>query len=447
MPKDLENPEQVHEEQDLGLAEPLLILEGEEERRKRHERSIARLRLLWNERRLLARVAGVGLVGAVLLALLLPNQFTSVARLMPPDQGSEQGAALLATLAGRAGGALTGLAANVLGIKTTGDLFIGVLKSVTVQDDVIHKFNLQKTYHDSYLEDARKDLARHTGISEDAKSGIITISVTDHDPRRAAAMVREYIYKLNWMVNHLSTSSAHRERVFLDQRLSQVQEKLEKDEQQFSQFASQKGAIDIPEQGKAMVTAAAGLQGQLIAAQAELEGLRQIYTDNNVRVRLLQARVNNLHKALEKLGGIGADEKSSAAQLYPSLKQLPLLGVKYADLLRRTKVQEAVFEALTEQDEMAKVEEAKEIPSVKVLDPPLVPQKKSFPPRFLITLLGMFGTVAVGSVWVLSKSAWEAVDPSDPRKAMAQQVWKDVRSSLPWCARNGSKLQAKGKGA
>lgn len=345
---------------------------------------------------------------------------------------------MLAALAGRAGETLTGLAANALGMKTTGDLFIGVLKSDTVEDDVIQKFRLQKLYDDRYLEDARKELAKNTGVSEDTKSGIITVSVTDHDPKRCAAMAQEYVNELNWVVNNLSTSSAHRERVFLDQRLDQVKNNLETDEKQFSQFASQKGAIDIAEQGKAMVTAAATLQGQLIAAQSELEGLRQIYTDNNVRVRSLQARVDDLHKALDKLGGKGSDENSSAQQFYPSLRQLPLLGVEYADLLRRTKVQEAVFEALTQQDELAKVEEAKETPTVKVLDQPEIPDKKSYPPRAVIALFGPFLALALGSAWILSRSAWQDVDPTDPRKRMVQQVWTDVQANLPWNVRNGS---------
>jgi uncharacterized protein involved in exopolysaccharide biosynthesis len=434
MAKQIGKTEQAHEEE-LELGEPLLT---EMDVRASRERSVVRLRLLWNQRGFLLRAAGIGLVAATLLAFVIPKRYASTARLMPPDQSSAQGAGMLAALAGQLGGGLTSLAESTLGMKTTGDLFVGVLKSDTVQDNLIQKFNLQKLYGDRYIEDARRDLAKCTDIAVDAKSGIISVAVTDHDPKRAQAMAQEYINELNWVVTHLSTSSAHRERVFLDQRLTQVKANLEADEKQFSQFASQKGAIDIPEQGKAMVTAAATLQGQLIAAESELEGLRQIYTDNNVRVRSLQARVNDLHKALEKLGGKGTDENSSAGQLYPSLRQLPLLGVKYADLLRRTKVEEAVFETLTQQDEMARVQEAKEIPSVKVLDSPEIPQKKSFPPRLLIMFLGAFLSVAIGGTWILGNSAWEAVDLGDPRKAMARQVWGDIHASLPWAAKNGS---------
>jgi uncharacterized protein involved in exopolysaccharide biosynthesis len=417
-----------------------LVIEAidEEALREARERSVARVRLLWKKRRQLLLATICGLAIATVIAFLIPNRYKSTVELMPPDQMASSGTAMLAALSSQVSGGLTSLAENALGMKTTGALFVGILKSGTVQDDVINKFNLQKVYGTRYIEDARMSLAAHTVISEDHASGIISISVVDHEPKRAAAMAEEYVNKLNWVVTHLSTSAAHRERVFLDQRLKQVNLNLEDAEKEFSQFASQKGAIDVPAQGKAMVSAAAALQGQLIAAESELQGLRQIYTDNNVRVRSIQARVNELRSSLASMAGKGANENSSAGELFPTISQLPVLGVTYANLLRRTKVEEAVFEALTREDELAKVQEAKEVPSVKVLDPPEVPQRKSFPPHMLIMILGaMLAFVFCGS-WILASSAWEAVDPREPRKAMAIEVWGDLRADLPWNAKNGS---------
>jgi uncharacterized protein involved in exopolysaccharide biosynthesis len=423
-----------------------LVIEAinEEALREARERSMARVRLLWKNRGLLVRATVYGLLIATAIAFLIPKRYKSTGLLMPPDQASGSGAAMLAALSSQVGGSLAGMAESALGMKTTGALFVGILQSDTVQDDVIHKFNLQKVYGKRYLEDARKELASHTAISEDRKSGIISISVVDHDPQRAAVMAQEYVNKLNWVVTHLSTSAAHRERVFLDERLKQVNVDLEDAERNFSQFASQKGAIDVPTQGKAMVTAAATLQGQLIAAESELQGLRQIYTDNNVRVRSIQARVNELRSSLANIAGKGVNENSSAGELFPNISQLPVLGVTYANLLRRTKVQEAVFETLTREDELAKVQEAKEVPSVKVLDPPRVPQKKSFPPRLLIMILGSMLAFIFCASWILASSAWATVDPCEPRKAVALEVWRDVRASLPWSVRNGSQPQPKG---
>jgi uncharacterized protein involved in exopolysaccharide biosynthesis len=417
------------------LAIETLDMESEREAR---ERSVRRVRLLWSKRRRLGKAAAWGLVFATVIAFLIPKRYQSTAELMPPDQSMDSGTAMLAALSSQVGGSLAGMAESALGIQTTGALFVGILQSDTVKDDLIRKFELQKLYRARYIEDARETLGEKTNISVDQQSGIITMSVTDRDPHRAAAMAQEYVNQLNWVVTHLSTSAAHRERVFLDNRLKQVRADLEEAERNFSQFASRKGAIDVPTQGKAMVMAAATLQGELIAAESELKGLKQMYTDNNVRVRSAQARVNELQNSLRDMAGKGADENSSAGQLYPSIRELPLLGKTYADLLRQTKVQETIFETLTQQDELAKVQEAKEVPSVKVLDPPRVPQKKSFPPQLLIMLLGALLAFISCTIWILARSAWDATDQSDPRKAVAAEVWADVRTSLPWGPHNGS---------
>jgi len=355
---------------------------------------------------------------------------------------------MAAALSGSAGG-LGGMASELLGVKSTSDVFVGILSSRTVQDRLIEQFDLKKLYGDSRMEDARKELAEHTGVSVDPKSQIITISVMDHDPKRAAAMCEAYVEQLNRLVADLSTSSARRERIFLEERLQQVNKDLESAEKEFSQFSSKNTAIDIKEQGKAMVEAAATLQGKLIAAQSELEGLRQIYADNNVRVRSVRARIDELSQQLQKMGGKDDDTSGSSGQegdpLYPSIRKLPLLGVTYADLYRRTRVQEAVFETLTKEYELAKVQEAKEIPAVKELDAPNIPDKKSFPPRLVIMVLGTAFAFSLAVTWLLGKTAWEGVDRSDPRKALAQEVMTTVKASVPRFSRNGTGADSNGR--
>ena len=175
------------------------------------------VQLLWNHRRRLARAGAVAFAASLLIAFLVPVRYQSVTRLMPPDnQGS--GIGMLAAMAGHAGG-LEGIAGDLLGVKNSGALFVGILHSESVEDAVIHKFDLQKVYGDSKIEDARKDLDARTDIAEDRKSGIISIAVTDHNPQRAAAMAQTYVAELNRLVAQVSTSSARREREFLEQRL------------------------------------------------------------------------------------------------------------------------------------------------------------------------------------------------------------------------------------
>jgi uncharacterized protein involved in exopolysaccharide biosynthesis len=400
------------------------------------------LRLLWEQRRLIARLVLCGFLASTLIALLIPARYESTARLMPPDNTQSGGLAMAAAAISGGAGSLGNIASDVLGIKSTSDIFVGILSSRTVQDKLIQEFDLRKLYGDRRMEDARRNLAERTGISVDRKSQIITITVTDHDPKRAAAMGQAYIEELNRLVADLSTSSARRERMFLEERLKAVNQDLETAEKDFSQFASKNAAIDVKEQGKAMVEAAATLQGQLIAAESELEGLRQIYTDNNVRVRSVRARIDELKHQLDKLGGKGESmtEVSSQASdsLYPSIRKLPLLGVTYADLYRRTRVQEAVFETLTKEYELAKVQEAKEIPTVKVLDSANIPEKKSYPPRLLIIFLGTAMALAAATTWVFGKTTWEQTDSNDPRKLFAQEVFTTVKATIPHFSQNGT---------
>jgi uncharacterized protein involved in exopolysaccharide biosynthesis len=400
------------------------------------------LRLLWEHRGILLRAGAFGVLASTLLALLIPARYESTARLMPPDnQSSSSLATAAATMSGAAGG-LGGMASDFLGLKSTSDVFVGILTSRTAQDKLIQQFDLKKLYWDRRMEDARRDLASHTGISIDRKSQIITVTVTDNSPQRAAAMTQAYVEELNRLVSELSTSSARRERIFLEERLKSVNGDLEAAEKNFSQFASKNAAIDVKEQGRAMVEAAATVQGQLIAAESELQGLKQIYTDNNVRVRSVRARMDELKHQLDKLGGKGESMTEVSAQpgdsLYPSIRKLPLLGVTYADLYRNTRIQEAVLETLTKEYEMAKVQEVKEIPTVKVLDSANIPDKKSFPPRMLIMLLGTALALAAASSWVFGKTAWEQTDSRDPRKVFAQEVFTTVSARLPWFSHNGT---------
>jgi capsule polysaccharide export protein KpsE/RkpR len=385
------------------------------------------------------------MLASVLVALLIPVRYQSVTRLMPPDSQSGSGLGLLAAMAGRNGSGLSGFAGDFLGVKSSGALFVGILGSQTVQDRLIDEFHLMKVNHASKIEDARTALVQQTDISEDRKSGIISIGVTDHDPKRAAAMAQAYVAELDRLVAQVSTSSARRERIFLEERLQNVKSDLDSAAKNFSEFASKNSAIDIPAQGKAMVEAAATLQGQLIAAQAELSGLQQIYTNNNVRVRAVQARVGELQKNLTELGSAGTQGGTpSENSLYPSIRKLPLLGVTYADLYRQTKIQETVYELLTQQYELAKVQEAKEIPTVKVLDAAIVPTKKSFPPRTVIVLLGTMLGITMAMTWILGKTRWDAVDASDPRRVFATEVFTTVQARMPKFPWNGAGAESNG---
>jgi uncharacterized protein involved in exopolysaccharide biosynthesis len=387
---------------------------------------------IWANRWFVAKAAFVGLLVAATVALLLPPVYESTTRLMPPDN---QSASSLALMASGAGDKLGGLALDALGLKSTGALFIGMLQSWTVQDRLISRFNLLQVYGTSSSKDARERLAGSTSILEDRKSGIITITTEGRNPQLAASLAQGYVDELDRLTAEVSTSAARRERMFIEQRLLAVKQDLDTASRDFSNFSSKNTAIDISAQGKAMMDAAARLQGELITSEGELNGLRQMYTDSNVRVRGLKARIEVLNRQLGNLRGTDASlEQTNAApsnsSSYPSIRELPVLGVAYADYLRRLKIQEAVYEILTKQYEMAKIQEAKEIPTVKVLDAANLPDRKIRPLRTRMTFVGatMAGFLAMTYVLILAR--WRTIGPKHSVRVLGQTMWKGLTEDI-----------------
>jgi len=413
----------------VEIVDPRLINSNLPPQEDSARRQAVVLRLLWDRRRFLLQCAAVGLLISTLVAFLIPKSYTANEELMPPDSHSPTGMALMAGLAAQAGAGssngISGLAGDLLGLKNSGALFVGVLRSETAQTRLVEQFDLQRVYGRKLLVDARTKLDENTAIAEDRKSGIISISVIDHDPQRAASIANAYL-----------------ERVFLDERLVVVKRDLDEATDQLAQFSSKNATLDMQTEGRAMLDAAGTLAGQLVAAQAQLEGLRQIYTNDNSRVRALNARVTELRNQLKKLGGTEADAAKAGdgpapanGMPYPTIRSLPMLGAKYSDFYRRAKIEETVFELLTEQSELAKVEEAKETPSVKVLDQARVPERKSSPARLMIMLLGTFLAFTLGIVGTLSAHQWRQTDVEDPRRVLAQEVVATLKTPKLWFSR------------
>ncbi len=345
---------------------------------------------------------------------------------MPPDSGNSGLASLVPALSKSPG--LIGMAGDLMGMKSTSAVFAKVLESRTVQDHLIDRFDLRKKYGMSYWEDARKKLTSRTSIAEDKKSGIIAISVRDKDGALAMELANAYVDELGSVMSKVSTSAARRERIFIEQRLAEENNTLQDAERLFSQFASTNMALDVPEQTKVTVEAAARLQGELIASRAQLEGLKQTYTQENIRVKSVQAHVNELERELAKMNSGLAPGVQDPTSPYPSVKNLPLLGVKWADLYRNTKIRETVVELLTQQYEMARIQEAKEIPSVKVLDPASTPERRS-PSWLLVILAGTFLGALLACIGYFLKNWWDRWDQDDPRRMLLSQVFRGGRRS------------------
>jgi uncharacterized protein involved in exopolysaccharide biosynthesis len=413
-------------------------------------------RLLWDQRAFIMKWCVRGLLIATIMALLVPNRYSATTRLMPPESSGGTGMAMLSAIAGKgAAPGLSSLASDLLGTKNSGALYMEALRSRTVEDQLVNRFDLRRVYWVRYMEDARKYLDDNTNISEERKSGVITVSVSDRNRQRSAALAEAYVEELNRLMSVVSTSSARRERIFIDQRLITVKQDLRRAAEDFSQFASQNTTLDITSQTKAMVEAGADLQGNLMAAQSELEGLEQIYTSSNVRVRSLRARVDELKRQLQEMAGPKSESATAAGtanppagnpapgqprsdMIYPSIRTLPILGVRWAELYQQVKIQETVYQLLTQEYELAKIQEAKEIPTVKVMDEAALPERKSFPPRLGFMALGAVLGCLTGALWILGVVFWDAIEPDDPAKAFILDVLRTVKA---WFRRRREQLQ------
>lgn len=342
----------------------------------------------------------------------------------------------LANLGGSGGGSGIGLALDATGLlggKTPTAFYVEILKSRSLQDRIIDQFNLRMRYWKtgrwwpgSYYS-ARKKLADFTDIEEDKKSNVITVKVTDYDRDTAAQIANAYVAELNRAAAGLNTGEAHRERVFLEGRLKEAKQDLDRTALALSQYSSRNTIMDPQDQGRAMMDAAARVQGEIIADEAELKGLQQIYSDDNIRVRTLKARLETLRGKLHSMAG---KQPQPASTDYPSMSTLPILGYRYSDLYRQTKIQEAIYEFLTQQYEAAKIEEAKELPSVRVMDPAVPPEKKSGPHRIVIWICSVMGAMVLTTCWVLGKNSWQRIPVHDSRRLLAADVAAEIRRGI-----------------
>ena len=405
------------------------------------DRKGEKLWVLWRSRRFLWGVTWKALIASIVLAFLVPSHYKSAVRFVPGENSSSSGSSSMMGLMSKAlsgdnsnMGSFGLDAASLLGAKTPGAFYVEVLKSRSVQDRLINRFDLRARYNKSTYFEARKKLAKFTEIEEDKKSGVITLTVTDYEPEMAAQMANAYVDELNRLAVDLNTSSAHRERQFLEQRLDTAKQDLARASAALSQFTTKNSMVDPQNEGRAVMDAAARMQGELIASATELKGLQQIYSDDNVRVRTLKARMAELQSQLRNLVGQNNDqavqESLGWSAPYPSMHTLPGLGSRYADLYREAKIQEAVYAFVTQQFEMARIQEAKELPIVRVMDAGVKSEKRSSPIRSLIVGGSVVGAFLLACMWVLGKYRWQQIPMDDSYRLLAADVAAEFRSVI-----------------
>jgi len=406
------------------------------------------LRICWVRRWMIVGFLVVGILVSAIYAFRQPPFYTSTTTLMPPDSTSPD-FSIMSALSSTPGARFS---SEDLGLYNPGDLFISILGSRNVQDGLINRFDLAHHYGTHFIDDTRRSLAASTKIVVDQKSGIISISVTDGNPAAAADLARGYVDELNRVMTDNSTSAARRERIFLEGRVKDVKQKLDESARELSQFSSKSGAIDVPSQTKSMVDEGLRLQAELIDGRSQLAALRQTYSEDNLRVRALEAHNAELEEQLKKMGGLpqgsGANADTTKSP-YLTVGEMPALGLTYSDLERELRVEEELWEALTKQYEAARVEEAEELPTVRVLDVAEIPVRKTGPSRRLIVESGALLSLVLALILVLVETIWEAMDPQgEPRRWLAEAVDGSLSSQRwYWRLPGMSRIRGRVKGS
>ncbi len=368
--------------------------------------------LLAGHKRFIVRFVLGAAVLATIVAFLLPVRYEAKIVLLPPQQNSSIGSALLGQLGNMGSlGALASLAGGSLGIKNPADMYVSLLTSRTVEDALIQRFGLMEEYHERRMSDTRKVFESRTTAVAGTKDGLIRISVEDRDPKRAADLANGYVEEFRKLSASLAITEAARRRSFFEGQLQQAKDNLTKSEEAMRKTQQSTGVLQIDSQARALIEAAAILRGQVVAKQVQIQSMRSFAAEDNPRLILAKQELAALQSQLKRLAG---SQHDTGSDINLSKGRVTESGMEYLNRFRDLKYSETVFELLAKEFEVAKLDEAREGAIVQVVDAAVPPDKKSFPPRVLIvvlmTLIGFF--VACG--WCIVSEGFRQRMNQDP---------------------------------
>lgn len=354
---------------------------------------------------------------AVIVVLALPKSYTATTRILTPQQGQSTAAALLSQFSG---GGLAGLAGGAMGIKNPSDLYIGMLRSDTVADTLIERFDLKKYYDERYSVDARKALHKDSTFAAD-KSGIITIEVELHDAQLAADVANAYVEELHTLTSTLAITEASQRRVFYERQLQATKEKLGDAEMKLREALGKGGLVSVDAQSRSSVETVARLRATISAKEVQIGAMRAYATPENPEMRRAEQEAASLKRELARLeSGLPDGEREGVA---PASGR----GIGNIKLLREVKYQEAMFEILAKQFEIARADESKGAPLVQVVDRAVRPEKKSKPRRGLIVALAALAGLVLATAAAIGRNALENAerDPEMGGKISAlREAWR-----------------------
>ncbi|HEX2542502.1 MAG TPA: Wzz/FepE/Etk N-terminal domain-containing protein [Caldimonas sp.] len=362
-----------------------------------------------------------GLIAAVTLgaalvalgvALLLPPIYTARTTLLAPgSQTQSNSAAALAAL-----GSLGGLAGS-LSAKTPDELYVALLKSDSVQRALAERFKLLEHYDVDSYETLRKHLPKYIRVSADKKSGVIAVEVDDKDPRFAADLANAHEAEVTKLLARLAVSEAQLRRAFFEKQLKDTKENLVKAEQGLRDVQEKSGVIVLDKQAEALITGAAAVRAQISEREVQLKVLRTSATPQNPDVIRLSSELRALRSELARMESAQGGANGSAVDM--PVGRIPEAAIEYVRARRELKLQETLLESMIRQYEIAKLDEAKEGPSLQQVDVALPPDRKSKPQRTLIILASTVLAFLLVSLWVVVRRYLALVRSSDPQSAAA----------------------------
>lgn len=352
------------------------------------------------------------------ISLLIPNRYTAVAVVLPPQQQQNSTSALLGQLGALGGGAAA------LGMKNPNDTYISMLESRTVRDNIIKRFDLNTVYKVKSSEDSRGELEK-ASIFSSGKDGMIVLKVSDADPKRAAEMTNAFVDELQKLTQVLAFTEASQRRVFFEKQLSTAKDNLSVAEVNLKQTQEKTGLIQLDSQATAIIRSSADLKTAIAEKEVALSSMRTFATANNPLYIQTQKALEGLQNQLNKLetgNNFGPGNTSI------STSKVPEVALEYVRRMRDLKASEGIYEMMLKQLELAKVDEAKQSTLIQVLDNAIVPEKKSGPKRLIIVVLSVVISFFLIVLFVFAK---EAVSIFFSDKSQSARVRK-LKDSLKW---------------
>lgn len=343
---------------------------------------------------------------ALIIAIMLPKWYRAEAKIL--TSGGEIGALGLSSL-------VSDLPLKGLGLLPKSDetlRYLAILNSRTLMMGIINKFDLQERYKTPNWERTLKALQQNTSFEVNVDESI-SIYVWDQEPEVAAQMANSFVQMLDSLNIALRIESAKSNREFLQTRLDENKRELAQTEEHLKDFQEKFGIIEVTAQAKVAIQTISELEAQILLKDTELRYKSNYLAPDHQEIENLKNEIKELKRSLYEIQ-VGTDGLSPTSQ--PSFlitgKDMPELSMQYFRALRDVEVQNIIYKILTQQFEQARILEAKQTPTLQVLDWAVPPIYKNRPKRSLIVLGAFFFSAVLSIFFILAVEKWRMIKSS-----------------------------------